>query len=416
MAETVNVAIVGAGQGGLSLSHELTHAAIEHVVLERGSVGESWRRRWDSFRLVIPNWSVHLPGALYDGDDPDGFMPKDEIVNYLESYARSFSAPIRTGVEVTAIEPLEDGTFMLRTSNAEIRAREVVLASGGYQRAHRPAAARQMPVDSVLTIDAEGYTNPGAFPEGDLLIVGSGQTGCQLAEECFEAGRRVYLACGRAPWVPRRIEGRDAVSWILDTDFYETRLAELPSPSARFVSNPQFTGHGGGRDLNYRTLRALGVELVGRFVGVEDGRVHFANDLHASVAFGDARYADLRDLIAANCAARSVPAPAMPDPLAFEANPPESLDLARVGAVIFTTGFRPDYTSWVAAFNAFDEAGFPIQIDGSSTVVPGLHFMGVHFQRKRKSATLFGVAEDAAVLAERMTSRKSPNSDPIRGG
>ncbi len=414
MVETVTVAIVGAGQAGLSLSYELTHAAVEHVVLERGSVGESWRRRWDSFRLVVPNWTVHLPGAPYDGDDPDGFMPKDEIVNYLDRYARSFTAPIRTGVEVTAIEPLEDGAFTLRTSNTEIRARDVVLASGGYQRAYRPAAARQMPVDSVLTIDAEGYTNPGALPEGDLLIVGSGQTGCQLAEECFEAGRNVYLACGRAPWVPRRIAGRDVLSWILDTDFYEARLAELPSPSARFVSNPQFTGHGGGRDLNYRTLQALGVQLVGRLAGVEDGRVHFAHDLHASVAFGDARYADLRDLMVASCAACSVPAPAMPAPQAFEANPPDGLDLARVGAVIFTSGFRPDYTRWVAAFNAFDGAGFPIQVDGSSTIVPGLHFMGVHFQRKRKSATLFGVAEDAGVLAEHMTSRRSPRSGAMR--
>lgn len=406
MVEAVNVAIIGAGQAGLSLSHELTHAGVEHVVLERGSVGESWRRRWDSFRLVVPNWSVHLPGAPYDGDDPDGFMPKDEIVDFLGRYAASFSAPLRKGVEVTAIEPLEDGTFMLRTSTGDVRAREVVLASGGYQRAHRPAAAQQVPMDSLLTIDAEGYANPGALPEGDLLIVGSGQTGCQLAEECFEAGRNVYLACGRAPWVPRRIEGRDAVSWVLDTDFYEARLADLPSPTVRLLSNPQFTGHGGGHDLNYRTLQALGVELVGRFAGVEDGRLHFAQDLHASVAFGDARYAELRSLIAATCAARSVPAPAMPDPLAFEADPPTSLDLARVGAVIFTTGFRPDYTSWVGAPNAFDEAGFPIQVDGSSTIVSGLHFMGVHFQRKRKSATLFGVAEDAVVLAERMTSRR----------
>ena len=406
MVETVGVAVVGAGQAGLSLSCELTHAGIEHVVLERGSVGESWRRRWDSFRLVVPNWTVNLPGARYDGDDPDGFMPKADVVDYLNRYARSFSAPIRTGVEVTAVEPSEDGTFTLRTSNAEIRAREVVLASGGYQRAHRPAAARQMPAHSVLTIDAEGYSTPGALPEGDVLIVGSGQTGCQIAEECFEAGRNVYLACGRAPWVPRRLEGRDILGWILDTDFYETRLADLPSLSARLISNPQFTGQGGGRDLNYRTLQALGVELVGRFAGVEDGRVHFAGDLHASVAFGDARYAELRDLLAANCAARSVPVPAMPDPQPFEANPPASLDLARVGAVIFTTGFRPDYTSWVAASNAFDEGGFPIQVDGSSTVVPGLHFMGVHFQRKRKSATLFGVAEDAAVLAEHMSSRR----------
>lgn len=406
MVETVNVAIVGAGQAGLSLSYELTRAAIEHVVFERGSVGESWRRRWDSFRLVVPNWTVHLPGARYDGEDPDGFMPKDEIVSYLERYARSFGAPIQSGVDVTAIEPRDDGTFTVRTSNAEIRARQLVLASGGYQRAHRPVASRHMPVDSVLTIDAAGYTNPGALPKGDVLIVGSGQTGCQLAEECFEAGRNVYLACGRAPWVPRRIEGRDVLSWVLDSDFYETRLADLPSPSARLVSNPQFTGHGGGRDLNYRTLQALGVELVGRFAGVEDGRVHFADDLHASVAFGDARYVEIRDLLAANCAARAVPAPVMPDPNAFEADPPASIDLARVGAVVFTTGFRPDYTSWVAASNAFDDTGFPIQVDGSSTVLPGLHFMGVHFQRKRKSATLFGVAEDAAVLAEHMVPRR----------
>jgi pyridine nucleotide-disulfide oxidoreductase len=406
MVESVGLVIVGAGQAGLSLSYELTHAAIEHVVLERGSVGESWRRRWDSFRLVVPNWTVHLPGARYAGDDPDGFMPKAEIVDYLDRYAQSFSAPIRTGVEVMAVEPRDDGTFTVRTSNAEFRAREVVLASGGYQRAHRPAAAGQLPVDSVLTIDAEGYTNPGALPDGDLLIVGSGQTGCQLAEECFEAGRNVYLACGRAPWVPRRIEGRDVLGWILDTGFYETRLAELPSPSVRLVSNPQFTGHGGGRDLNYRTLQALGVELVGRFAGVEDGRVRFADDLHASVAFGDARYAELRDLLAASCAARSVPAPVLPDPQPFDANPPDSLDLARIGAVVFTTGFRPDYTSWVAASDAFDDAGFPIQVDGSSTIVPGLHFMGVHFQRKRKSATLFGVAEDAVVLAEHLSSRR----------
>ncbi len=414
MAETVDVVIVGAGQAGLSLSFELTRAAVEHVVLERGRVGESWQRRWDSFCLVVPNWSVQLPGAPYDGPDPDGFMAKAEIVNHLRAYARSFNAPVRAGVEVTAVEQLDDGGFTLRTSTAEIRAREVVLASGGYQRAYRPAAASHLPMDSVLAIDADGYANPGALPEGDVIVVGSGQTGCQLAEENFQAGRNVYLACGRAPWLPRRIGGRDAVSWILDTGFFEARLDDLPSPSARFVSNPLYTGHGGGRDLNYRTLQTLGVNLAGRFAGAEAGRAHFASDLHASVAFGDARYSDLRDLIAASCAARSVPMPEMPDPPAFEADPPESVDLRGVGTVIFTTGFRPDYARWVSPSDAFDEAGFPIQVDGSSTVVPGLHFMGVHFQRKRKSATLFGVAEDAAVLAERMTSHRPSTARLVR--
>lgn len=404
VAETVDVAIVGAGQAGLSLSHELTRAGVDHLVLERGQVGESWRRRWDSFRLVVPNWSVQLPGAAYQGDEPDGFMAKAEIVDYLGRYAKSFQAPVRAGVEVSALTPGEKGGFTLATSGGDIGAKDVVLASGGYQRAHRPAVAGQLPHESLLVIDAEGYTNPGALPAGDVMVVGSGQTGCQLAEECFEAGRKVYLACGRAPWMPRRIDGRDAVGWIFDTGFYEARLADQPSPSVRYLSNPQFTGHGGGRDLNYRTLQTLGVTLVGRFIGTEDGRAHFASDLQESVAFGDARYSDLRDLITTSSLARSVPAPTMPDPPSFHANPPDSIELRDLGAVIFTTGFRPDYSSWVQPSNAFDEAGFPIQVDGSSTVVPGLHFMGVHFQRKRKSATLFGVAEDARVLAEHLTS------------
>lgn len=405
MPESINVVIVGAGQAGLSLSHELTGAGVEHLVLERGAVGESWQRRWDSFRLVVPNWSVQLPGGVYDGDDPDGFMAKAEIVEYLNGYARGFSAPVRTGVEVSAVDQVDGGGFTLRTSGGEIHSRAVVLASGGYQRAHRPPVARELADTSLLVIDAEGYSSPGALPDGGVLIIGSGQTGCQLAEESFEAGRNVYLACGRAPWLPRRIEGRDAISWMFDTDFYEAGLADLPSPGARFLSNPQFSGHGGGRDLNYRTLQKLGVNLVGRFVGAEAGQARFASDLDESVAFGDARYSDLRELIIDSCRARSVPPPAMPDPPPFKASPVDSINLADVGTVIFTTGFRPDYSSWVRPSSAFDEAGFPIQVDGSSTVVPGLHFMGVHFQRKRKSATLFGVAEDAAVLAERLTAR-----------
>ena len=407
MAESVDVVVVGAGQAGLSLSHELTRASIEHLVLERSEVGESWRRRWDSFCLVVPNWSVRLPGGAYDGDDPDGFMPKAEIVDFLKAYATGFNAPVRSGVEVSAVTQREEdgaGGFLLQTSTGDIHARDVVLAAGGYQKAHRPAAAAQLAEESVLVIDAEDYLNPSALPPGEVLVVGSGQTGCQLADECFRAGRTVHLACGRAPWIPRRFEGRDSVSWLLDTKFFEARLEDLP-PATRLGANPQLTGAGGGRDLNYRVLQALGVNLLGHFAGAEAGRAHFAGDLHDLVAFGDARYAFLCDLIAKSCASRSMPAPEMPEPPPFQADPPESLDLGSVGAVIFTTGFRPDYNKWVSPAEAFDESGFPIQVDGSSTVVPGLHFMGLHFQRKRKSATLFGVAEDAGVLGERIAAR-----------
>ena len=401
MTEDIEVAVVGAGQAGLSLSRELTQAGVEHLVLERDRVGASWRRRWDSFCLVTPNWTVQLPNFAYGGDDPDGFMPRGEIVSHLVRYADSFRAPVREGVEVFALSPGGDGGFVLRTASGNIRARQVVVASGAYQKPHRPAGADRLP-GFIYVIDAEDYANPGALPPGKVLVVGSGQTGCQLAEELVEAGREVVIACGRAPWMSRRIDGRDVVAWIVETPFLEARLGDLPSPAMRLVANLQTTGRNGGHDLHYRTLQAIGVTLSGRLAGVEDGIAHFAPDLADSVAFGDARHADACELIRKSCAERGIAAPEMPPPPAFEANPPERLSLREVGAVIFTSGFRPDYTRWVALRAAFDEVGFPIQVDGSSTVVPGLHFMGVHFQRKRKSATFLGVAEDAGVLAERI--------------
>jgi len=235
--------------------------------------------------------------------------------------------------------------------------------------------------------------------------VGSGQTGCQLAEEISEAGREVFLACGRAPWIPRRLEARDTIAWINDTPYFDAKLSDLPSPSARLLANPQMSGRSGGHDLNYRTLQAQGVQLLGHFTGVADGRAHFADDVAESVAFGDGRYAQICELIRKACAARSVRAPEMAPPPPFIADTPESLTLSDVGTVIFTSGFRPDYASWVRFPQAFDDDGFPIQQDGSSTTVPGLHFMGVHFQRKRKSATFLGVAEDATVLAETLSAR-----------
>jgi putative flavoprotein involved in K+ transport len=399
MNPAVDVVIVGAGQAGLSLSHELAPAGVDHIVLERGRIGETWRGRWDSFCLVIPNWTVQLPGGPYLGRDPDGFMSKKEIVGHLVGYAQSFQVPVREGVTVTSLEPGENVGFVLRTSQGEMRARDVVLASGGYQKAHRPQAAAQLPT-SVYVIDAEEYANPTTLPPGKVLVVGSGQTGCQLAEEIFEAGREVYLACGRAPWLPRRLEDRDTIAWLYDTPFFDVKLTDLSGPEARLLSSPQNSGRLGGHDLHYRTLQGQGVKLLGRFLGVANGRAHFARDLAESVAFGDARYAEICEVIRKGCAARGARAPEMPPPPRFDANGPDALDLSEVGTVLFTSGFRPDYGSWVRVPNAFDDMGYPIQQDGSSTVVRGLHFMGVHFQRKRKSATLLGVAEDATVLAE----------------
>ncbi|MFL5737674.1 MAG: NAD(P)-binding domain-containing protein, partial [Actinomycetota bacterium] len=235
---------------------------------------------------------VQLPGGAYEGSDPDGFLPRDDIVAHLERYGESFDAPVREGVAVTEIATTDDG-FRLRTSDGDLLARSVVLATGAYQRPHRPAASASLP-PSVDQIDVEGYSEPAALPDGDVLIVGSGQSGCQIAEELLDAGREVVLSCGRAPWGPRRVNGRDTVWWSVESGFLDAPGASLPSPDARLFANVLASGHGGGHDLHLRVLRERGVTLAGHFLGAEDGRVRFAPDLAESVAWGDERYTTLR--------------------------------------------------------------------------------------------------------------------------
>jgi putative flavoprotein involved in K+ transport len=399
--------VVGAGQAGLAVSHELTRAGVEHVVLERAKVGQAWRGRWDSFCLVTPNWFVRLPGHPYEGDDPDGFMPRDDIVTYLERYAAGFEAPVREGIEVTALQSRSDGGFRLETSAGGIAAQTVVISTGAYQCPHRPEGAATLPGD-LLQIDAEGYRNPGGLPAGAVLVVGSGQSGCQIAEELHLAGRDVFLACGRAPWFPRRLGGRDLSWWANETGFLDASLTSLPSPAARLAANVQATGAGGGRDLHYRTLRKLGVTLVGHFLGSDGNRARFAPDLGASVAWGDERNAELMRLVAKLAAERDLNLPEIPEPEPFDGEAPEELSLRGFGAVVFAGGFRPDYESWVHLPGAFDELGFPIQEEGASTVAPGLYFVGVHFLRKRRSSLLNGVGEDAAVVARQIAHTRAP--------
>jgi putative flavoprotein involved in K+ transport len=398
------VVVVGAGPAGLAMSCELSRAGVEHVVLERARIGETWRRRWDSFCLVTPNWTLRMPGHPYDGDDPDGFMPRDEIVAYLERCAAAIEAPVREGVEVTALRPLPGGGLELATSQGSIEAHSVVLATGAYQRPHRPAAAATLPAD-LLQIDVEGYRNPAELPDGPILIVGSGQSGCQIAEELSRSGREVFLACGRAPWGPRRIGGRDVLWWALETGYLDATVSSLPDPQARLAANVLATGHGGGHDLHLRTLRAMGVTLLGHFLGAEGTRARFAPDLAETVAWGDERNAQLMGLVDRLVAERGLPAVDLPPPEPFDADAPEELDLTGFGAAVFTCGFRPDHASWVHCPGAFDELGFPIHEDGACAAAAGLHFIGVHFLRKRKSSTFLGIGEDAAIVARRVATR-----------
>jgi cation diffusion facilitator CzcD-associated flavoprotein CzcO len=400
----MNVVVVGAGPAGLALSYQLSRADVPHVILERGRVGQTWRERWDNFCLVTPNWTLRLPGYPYDGDDPDGFMPRDEVVAYLERYAAAVDAPVRVGVTVSALRAGHNGGLALDTSEGSLEADAVVLATGAYQRPHRPATAATLPT-GLVQLDVEDYRYPGQLPPGRVLIVGSGQSGCQIAEELHEAGREVFLACGRAPWVPRRVGGRDIVWWALESGFLDATVESLPDPRARLNANILASGHGGGRDLHLRTLRELGVTLLGRFVGAEDGRARFAPDLAASVAWGDERHRQVMDLVRKVVAERGLAEPAIAEVEPFDASAPEELDLAGFGAVVFATGFRPDYGSWVQLPGTFDELGFPIHEDGASTVVDGLFFVGVHFLRKRKSSIFLGVGEDAEIVARGVATR-----------
>jgi putative flavoprotein involved in K+ transport len=406
MERSVDVAIIGAGQAGLATSWFLKQADVDHVVIDAGRVAETWRsRRWDSFRLITPNWAVGLPGTTYTGDEPDGYMSRSELVDFFESWVASFNPPVQGNTHVTQLAADSDGGFVMTVGDGQVRARKVVVASGGYQKAHRPEGADSLP-RSLQQVLSEDYRNPDALPPGNVLIVGSGQTGCQLAEELHQAGRKVYLACGRCPWVPRRVGGRDIVWWFRESGFFDRTPAQLVSPAARLVGNPQTTGHDGGHDLNFRTLHATGIELLGRFLGADGSAVHFADDLATSVDFGDARWADMRGWIDRLCAGTDIPKPAYEIPAPMRIKTRTGIDVVQedIGTVIWTSGYRPHY-DWVK-FPVFDDMGFPVQVDGRTTV-PGLYFVGVHWMRKNKSAILYGVGEDAEVVARQIVENRA---------
>lgn len=396
--QNTDVVIIGAGQAGLSTSYELTKRNVDHVILERGKIGESWRRRWNSFCLVTPNWSMQLPGCCYDDDDPDGFLPRDQIVEFLEDYARSFGAPVQENVAIRNVSGGAGQDFDIETDQGHWRSKSLIIATGAFQKPIHPAGADQLPAH-LAKLDLSDFTCNADLPSGGILIIGSGQSGCQIAEELRQEGRDVVLACGRAPWAPRRIAGKDLFWWLSESGFMDALATELPQ-EARLFANVLATGHGGGHDLNLRLLREQGITLAGRFLGCHGNKAQFADDLQQSVEWGDQRYLQLRDVILTFAAEQGMPPPDMPVPGPFLGASPTSIDLTDFGSVLFTGGFRPDYQSWLPWAEAFDEGGFPVQTDGKCDAVERLYFVGQHFLRKRKSALLYGVGEDATIVAE----------------
>jgi putative flavoprotein involved in K+ transport len=402
--------IIGAGQAGLTMSWWLQQAGREHVLIERRTtLGGGWQDRWDSFRLVSPNWTSSFPGYRYEGDDPHGFMPRDEIAGRVRHYAEVIGAPVVTGTEVTRLSSEADGGFTLETSAGRVAATNVVVAAGSFHTPRLPAQAEQLP-RRLFQVHSSKYRSEGSLPEGAVLVVGSGQSGVQLAEELHEAGRHVILSVGSAGRVPRRYRGLDIFRYLGGCEIHGEKLGvqlprreELPDPALRFAGNPHLSGHGGGHDTNLRQFAAEGMTLIGRIDAVDGERLSIVPDLAKNLAFADAffdlRFRDLADEYLVKAGLDQPP----DERQQFEFDPPllEELDLAAAGvnSVLWTTGFRPNF-GWID-LPILDEVGYPIQTRGV-TDVPGLYFLGLIWQYNQGSATLFGVNEDAHYLAQHM--------------
>ncbi|WP_020649582.1 MSMEG_0569 family flavin-dependent oxidoreductase [Solimonas variicoloris] len=405
-ARRVPVAIVGGGQAGLAMSWLLKQRGIEHIVFERHRVAHEWREaRWDSFCLVTPNWQCRLPGWPYAGRDPHGFMLKDEIVAYLEGYAASFAPPLCEGTSVTRLRPLDDGGFELKTTGGDWIAGQVVIATGGYHTPIVPRSAERLPA-SVLQLHSSNYRNPHSLPAGAVLVVGTGQSGCQIAEDLHLAGRQVHLAVGTAPRSPRVYRGKEVTDWLTESGYYDIAYEQHPQKeTVREKTNHYLTGRDGGREIDLRRFAREGMQLYGRFdESRRDGEqieVRFIADLKHNLDQADASYLAIRASIDQYIAARGIEAPpeAPYVPVWEPDAEPTSLDLQAAGitTVIWAIGFAADYR-WVEA-PLFDGRGRPVQRRGV-TGVDGLYFLGLPWQNTWGSGRFADVGRDAEYLLE----------------
>ena len=402
------VAVVGGGQAGLSMSWYLRQRGVDHVVLERDRVGHEWRdRRWDSFCLVTPNWQCRLPGFDYPGDDPDGFMAGADIVGYLEKYAASFDPPLAEGVSVDRLRRTPNGVFELVTSAGTCTADQVVVATGPYHNPAVPRIAERLP-GGVTQLHSAQYRNPGRLPDGAVLVVGSGQSGCQIAEDLHLAGRRVHLAVGSAPRAARRYRGRDTLAWLDEMGHYAKGIDEFADADAvRLRANHYMTGRDGGRDIDLRAFATQGMRLHGRLASVDGPVLGFAGDLTANLDNADKVAEGIKDAIDNYLAATGIEAPAEERYVPVWAPSPgaTTIDLAAEGitAVVWGTGFHRDHR-WIEV-PVFDGRGYPTHERGV-TSCPGLYFLGLPWQYTWGSGRFAGVARDAGYLIERITAAR----------
>ncbi|MGH7501637.1 MAG: flavin-containing monooxygenase [Longimicrobiales bacterium] len=406
--EHVDTLIIGAGQAGLATSYWLAEAGVEHLLLEtRDELGGAWHDRWDNFHLVAPNFVLRLPGMHYDGPDPDGFMARKAVVKYVQDYAAHIGAPVRLGTTVCRLRA-SDGQFEAETDDATYVARNVVLATGAYPRPKVPEASGRL-ARHIRQLHSQDYRRPGQIDGRAVLIVGSGQSGTQIAEELHEAGKEVHLAVSMCPAVPRRYRGRDSIWWLLNAFLHGSdfgiafpTVADLPSPAARFDCDPVVSGNHGGRDIRLREFARRGMHLYGRLISASESTARFTDDLADRLAFAESAFdKEFRPMFDAYIAASGTDAPPDDRPPHDTFLPPTatSLDLDAEGieTVLWATGYQLDF-AWVD-LPVFDEWGYPHHVRGVTTF-PGLYAIGLRWLHSEPSSVFAGVGLDAEHIVQ----------------
>jgi putative flavoprotein involved in K+ transport len=389
------------------MSRCLSDRSIDHVVLERGEVAHTWRtERWDSLRLLTPNWQCRLPGFGYAGDDPDGYRTIPEVIEFIEDYAEAISAPVRTHTTVTSVHSAEAG-YLVRTDRGDWQCRTVVIASGACNISRVPDVANRLP-GSVATLTAQQYRNPDQLAPGGVLVVGASASGTQIAHEIHRSGRPVILSVGEHIRAPRMYRGKDIEWWMDTAGVLDERYDEVDDINrVRRVPSLQLAGTPDRSTLDLNALTGIGVQLAGRLAGVGDGKAQFAGSLRNMCALSDLKMGRLLDAIDAfahdNGLDGAVEPPHRLPPTRVEDNPPLMMDLAKRGirTIIWATGYRPDYT-WLKV-PVLDRKGM-VRHDGGIAASPGLYLMGVPFMRRRKSTLIDGAGDDARELSAHLAS------------
>jgi len=401
------VVVIGAGHAGLAMSRCLAERSIDHVVLERGEVANSWKtERWDSLRLLTPNWQSRLPGFGYEGDDPDGYRDMPETIAFIERYAEVISAPVHTHTRVTSVRRTDDG-YEVATDQGVWQCRAVVLATGACNIPNIPAIAEALP-SGIATLTPDKYRNPDQLEDGGVLVVGASATGTQIADEIHRSGRPVTLAVGEHIRAPRVYRGKDIEWWMDVAGVLDERYDEVDDINrARNVPSLQLAGSPERRTVDLNSLTRNGVKLVGRLAGINDGKAQFSGSLRNFCALSDLKMNRLLDAIdewaAENGLDDEVDPPHRFEPTEVEDAPPLGMDLENgaIKTVIWATGFRPDYSYLDVPI--LDRKG-RIRHDGGVVASPGMYLMGIPFLRRRKSSLIDGAGDDARDLSAHLAS------------